>query len=199
MEVQFVCKSTNEDGFTVLGRAIREYCEANGLEKLEPKLGRIMAKIVDTAFLESVLERQGELIDASVQRMEWAKSAERTALAQKSRHEAGIRVLEQQISNLTYEKKKIEDEIRRFDGTKLGDAEKDPALAGAKRAYDWILEKTRDTDRASRAFNSYLIGGKYQDEDTYSGDIVQIDAQKIIDEANEDISSTFYRGRRRRI
>lgn len=199
MEDAFVCKSTNEDGFTVLGRAIREYCEVNGVEKLEPKLGRIMAKIVDSAFLESVLERQGKLIDASVQRMEWAKKAERTAYTEKSHHEAEIRVLKQQITNLTLKKQEIEDEIRLFDGTELGGTEKDPALAGAKRAYDWILKKTGDADRASRAFNSYLIGGRYQDEDTYDGDIVRIDSQKIIDEENADVSQVFYHGRRRRV
>ena len=86
--------------------------------------------------------------------------------------EAQIKELEDLVSELEMTIKKHEGETTQ--------AETDPALAGAKKAYKWVYDRTGDTTAAAKAFNSYLLGGQYTQGNTYTGDCRQIDADEEI-------------------
>ena len=79
----------------------------------------------------------------------------------------------------------LTEKIEALDGTTIANTETDPALAGAKRAYDWIYGKTKDEKLSARAFNSYLLGGQYRSGDVYKEEPTVINAQTIIKDAYE--------------
>ena len=77
----------------------------------------------------------------------------------------------------------LQEQIKSHDGEVLDRTEREPALAGAKRAYDWVFKKTHDESLSAKAFNSYLLGGRYQEGDVYREPPVKFDAKRAIEMA----------------
>ena len=141
------------DAFTVMARAIRRHYD-NDEEKIPPALARIMAKIIDDGFLDSVLDEQSQLISHSRRVLE---RTEKLARDEERKMYSAIRRTEELISQC----KALQD---RIDLLKKIDAEEpDPLLCGARKAYVFIKSETQDKEKACKAYNSYLQGmGKWQ-------------------------------------
>lgn len=141
------------DSFTVMARAIKEHYHGEE-EKIPPGMARVMAKIIDDGFLDSVIAEQAELI---------AHSKRIKERIEKSATEAERKMFSAQrtVSIMENRKELLENQIRELEVLK--EQETDPFLLGAKKAYLYIYNKTSDKDKASKAFNSYLQGiGKWK-------------------------------------
>ena len=97
------------------------------------------------------------------------------------------------LDDLKADLKKIETQIREYDGKIVREQEDDPALAGAKAAYDWMYAKTGELAMAAKAFDSYLLGGRFMAGLTYDGPGQPIDADKIIRQRTEEANDELMR------
>lgn len=88
---------------------------------------------------------------------------------------------EQNVESLRQALVDLQEQIKAHDGEVIEHIENEPALAGAKRAYDWMYKKTRDEGLSAKAFNSYLLGGRYQEGDVYREAPVKFDAKRAIE------------------
>lgn len=143
----------NHDSYTYLSQAIRKYCQ-NESEKIQNHVTRLVAKIIDTAFLDGVIAEHEALIDnEKVIHYNWMKS--------NSNLESENRKLKDLNQILCVTRDEIEKAIIACDGKRIRVAETDPAFYGAVKCYEFIYERTRNINMASKAFDCYLLGGKY--------------------------------------
>lgn len=157
----------DEDSARIISRAI--YKHFKGKEnKLSNFHCKEFAEIIIDGFFEKTLSEHENLIDANKKKIKTL--------------EGDIYSLQNRKTNLEKLAYTLEEKIRQHDKQNIGETEKDNALAGAKRAYDWIYERTNDCIQAAKAFDSYLLGGRYTEQE-YCGDVEKIDAQSIIDRA----------------
>ena len=141
------------DAFTVMSRAIRRHYD-NDDDKIPPALARVMAKIIDDGFLDSVLEEQAELIAHS------KKVLERTEKLVRE-EERKLHTVFRRAEELNSACKGLEERIALM--KKIDEEEDDPLLRGARKAYVFIKTETNDKDKACKAYNSYLQGmGKWK-------------------------------------
>lgn len=154
--------SSTETAYTIIARAIRKHFDGDE-EKMKVPWSRQMAQIIDDGFLDGLLG-QAEALIAHNEKIARQAEAESRSILHQLRYEK--RVLEEKVRDLKDEQQMLQ---RQIDLTK---EEPDQALAGAKKAYEWIYQRTRDKELASKAFNSYLIGkGKRSDiEDELKGE-----------------------------
>lgn len=170
-----------EDAFTILARAIKKYEREKGVEIKQPE-ARVMAEILSSGFLDEIISQEIALIRQNKRFLstqeEQKKDTERYIKNIIQNHQAIIEEYKSYQEKINTLKKTLMD----MDGKEYITLETDEALAGAKRAYDFIYEKTKDEERASYAFDSYLLGGRYKEGDTYL-------SKKIIDskQINNDI------------
>ena len=143
----------NNDSYTYLSQAIRKYCQ-NESEKIQNHVTRLVAKIIDTAFLDGVIAEHEALIDnEKVIHYNWMKS--------NSNLESENRKLRDLNQSLRVARDEIEKAIIACDGKRIRVAETDPAYYGAVKCYEFVYERTRNINMASKAFDCYLLGGKY--------------------------------------
>ncbi len=170
-----------EDAFTVLARAIKKYEREKGIE-IKQSDARVMAEILSSGFLDEIISQEIALIRQNKRFLsaqeEQKKDTEQYIKNITQNHQALIEEYKSYQEKINILKKALMD----MDGKEYITLETDEALAGAKRAYDFIYEKTKDKERASYAFDSYLLGGRYKEGDTYL-------SKKIIDskQINDDI------------
>lgn len=146
------------DAYTVMARAIRTHYD-NDEEKITPALSRTMAKIIDDGFLNGTIEEQSKLIAHSKKILDRIDKERRE-------QERKMWTAQRETRELEAKKEELVNQIAEL--YELANQETDPFLLGAKKAYKFILAETRDKEKASKGFNSYLQGiGKwkqYQDE-----------------------------------
>ena len=160
----------SDDAYAVMGRAIRKHFQSD--KDIKPALTRTMAAIISDGFLDKIISEQQAMIEQN-KRLIAQQEAE-------IRHgEARVKDVQEKTSVVQKRLDAIMHEVEFYDGKEVGQTETNPALAGAKKAYDWIFEKTKDTQAATKAFNSYLLGGRYSDGDTYDGDKHTISVKDI--------------------
>ena len=141
------------DAFTVMARAIRRHYD-NDEEKIPPALARVMAKIIDDGFLDKTIQEQADLIAHTKRILEKTEALKR---AEERKMWSAVAKTEEAI-RLKAELDKRVEQLREIE-----EKETDPFLLGAKKAYYFILNETRDKDKASKAFDSYLQGiGKWK-------------------------------------
>lgn len=141
------------DSFTVMARAIREHYHGEE-DKIPAGMARVMAKIIDDGFLDSVIAEQSELIAHS-------KRIKERYEEEAKEQQRKMRSAQSAVQALENKKFFLEKEISELKA--LEEKETDPFLLGAKKAYLYIYNKTADKDKASKAFNSYLQGvGKWK-------------------------------------
>lgn len=100
------------------------------------------------------------------------------------KNKSEIEETEKYIETLKKTVDELENKLREYDGVvTAGTTETDPALAGAMKAHDFILKSTGDQKQASKAFNSYLLNGKFTKGTTYENGVKKFDAEKAIEEA----------------
>jgi len=143
----------NYDSYTFLSKAVREYCNDEP-EKIRNDVARIVAKIIDTAFLDGVIANHQALIDKE-------KKRHTGLLSENFRLENENRKLRDLNQSLRVTRDEIEKAIIACDGKRIRVAETDPAFYGAMKCYEFIYERTRNINMASKAFDCYLLGGKY--------------------------------------
>lgn len=143
----------NYDSYTFLSKAVREYCNDEP-EKIQNNVARIVAKIIDTAFLDGVIANHQVLIDNE-------KKRHSRLLSENVRLENENRKLRDLNQSLRVTRDEIEKSIIAYDGKRIKVAETDPAYYGAVKCYEFVYERTRNINMASKAFDCYLLGGKY--------------------------------------
>lgn len=149
-------KKKDASAYSIMADAIRRHY-GNDDQKINPALCRVMAQIIDDGFLDGVIEHEVELTKYETDR--------RYQLRQQ------IQSLEERYNRLHCEVSQAENRLevleeRAKDYQRILDDDKgDPVLAGAKMAFLWIFDRTQDEQKASKAFNSYLLGkGKEADQ-----------------------------------
>ena len=178
---EFKYKS-GDDAIAIVARAIREYF-SDDEEKIKAFPSRQMAEIVTSVFLDDAVSETMSLIKHNKSILTNLEGKIRGLQRDFMNKRSEYNRLTERVDNLEKAKEKLKAEIMAYDGKLTGTVEIDAALAGAKKAYDWIFEKTKDAELAAKAFDSYLIGGKYKEGETYEQDIVAVDAKEIIRKA----------------
>lgn len=143
----------NYDSFTFLSRAVSEYCK-DKKETVKKDVARIVAKIIDAAFLDGVIAEHIALVELEKERCSRLRQ-------EQNELENECRNLTNKNHNLRVLLDEVEKAIMAHDGKRIRAAESDPAFYGAKKCFDYIFEKTQNFYTASKAFNCYLLGGKY--------------------------------------
>ena len=178
METEFNfdnAKVHHDDAFTVIGNAIKRQYGGDS-EKIQQQLWRIMAKMIDDGFLDSVIAREGELVTHQKELALHHKKVLHDLEIKIKEQQRAISALDSRIYELNQKKDQIEIAIRAYEGKRIADAETDPAIIGAKKAYEFMLEETNNRQLASKAFNSYLLGGRYDCEVDENDGLVDVDA-----------------------
>lgn len=198
--------SPTETAYVTMAKALKKHIdEKTDNAEIEQKYLVPLMKIIADGFLTEIINEQENMVVHNHeilknQRFEIAQNKkEVAALAQewiqtKARIQEGNRTIEKnkqdaeslelRIQELEKTVNDLEERLRQRDGAIVdGEIETDSALAGAMRAYDFIEKKTCDSDKASKAFNSYLLNGKFTKGDTYENGIKKFDAEKAIEEA----------------
>ena len=158
----------DDEALLVMSRAIRKHFNDDE-EKINTTLARHMAEIVTDGFLSDALKEQNELIKQNKEFIKNLKKEISSLIYSRDN-------LRRELVDLKAIQRIVEEKIKSMDGQTIGEREINPMLAGAKKAYDWIYEKTNDENRACKAYNSYLLGGKYVENDVYDGDVKTFDA-----------------------
>ena len=154
----------------VLGGAIKKFLnEGKSGCKRQFEVGEI-AKIISDGFLNDILVEEDKLINHNRKVIQFIEQDKDKLIRECAELEAKIREKQSQYDE-------IKERIAKYEGKEIY-KETDPALVGAMNAYYFILDATGDKEKAAKAFNSYLIGGKQTDEGNYSefvkdGKIVQ--------------------------
>lgn len=170
------------DPYTLIGWAIKRHIN-------DERKGSLAAKtfgaIIEDGFLMELVQKQQEIVEKSRENLE-AELADRIAEIEK--RESMQRTLESLIFKVREKEVEVEQLQEQHDRLlqlikedkqqKIGGIEEtDPFLSGAKKAYAFILNETNDKNKASKAFNSYLLLGRagdnkdpYVSEETTAGD-----------------------------
>lgn len=180
-----------EDDLDVISRAVRKYLEENPdkpLAKQKITLGSselcaMLGGIIEDGFLEDVKQFREQFIKINNERIKEQELKLRNVIDLYNEKYLDYMNLENDYSSMKNALASIEDAIRAHDGEVI---ETDSALASAKRAYRFIYEETGNTDKASKAFNSYLLRGINQ------GSVEKADAEKIIKEAKEEGNKYYW-------
>lgn len=167
----------DHDSYTYLSQAIRKYCQ-NESEKIQNNVARLVAKIIDTAFLDGIIAEREALIQNEITIYDsWMNS--NCKLKNENRK------LRDQNQSLLVTRDEIEKAIIACDGKRIRVAETDPAYYGAVKCYEFVYERTRNINMASKAFDCYLLGGKYP-ECVPDGPENFLDAKEAIREAYKE-------------
>lgn len=200
--------SPTETAYVTMAKALKKHIdEKTDNAEIEQKYLVPLMKIIADGFLTEIISEQENMVVHNheilkSQRFEIAQNKKEVAelarkwIETKARIEEGNRTfeknkqdaesLELRIQELEKTVNDLEERLRQRDGAIVdGEIETDSALAGAMRAYDFIEKKTGDSDKASKAFNSYLLNGKFSKGDTYDGNTTKFDAQQAIEEAKK--------------
>lgn len=159
---KFVYKD-EQSAIEVLGAAIRKFMKETDTGPFKTKWStQEIARIVSEAFLNDIILEEDNLINQS--RLELSR-----VRSECERLDAQIKAKQKRYDEL-------QQLIAEYEGREVY-RESDLALAGAINAYYFILDETCDKDKAAKAFNSYLIGGKAEkseySEVIQGGQIVQ--------------------------
>lgn len=143
-------KSPADDAITVIARAIREYFKGDE-EKMKIPWSRQMAEVIDSGFLDGILAQKAELIKRSENQAREKQDELRHIVNR-------LAVRRDELANIESQIKTAKEELETIVISIEKKGEPDAVLASAKRAYNWIFQKTRRYELASKAFNSYLLG-----------------------------------------
>lgn len=133
-----------------------------------------LADAVEEAFLQEVVQYRKDFYE-KIKSECLAYRTESEQLERKVRYlNDQAKWLRNEVDGLTAEEKRLIETIKQK-CEEMKYEEVDPVLAGAMKAFDWIMKNTGDKSAASKAFNSYLLGGKFNDGETYSETVMDAD------------------------
>lgn len=203
-----------ETAYVTMAKALKRHIdEKSDNTEIEQKYLVPLMKIIADGFLTEIISEQENMVVHNHeilknQRFEIAQNKKEVAelarewIQTKARIQEGNQTIEKnkqdaeslelRIQELEKTVNDLEERLRQRDGAIVdGEIETDSALAGAMRAYDFIEKKTGNSDKASKAFNSYLLNGKFIKGDTYDGNTTKFDAQQAIEEAKKESIETL--------